>query len=89
MVYFYVETTASFCGTIPQITLLYFFRTVHYIAGPGIGYRIVKSGKDPYIPAYFPTIPSMYDTDFVGAGSIAFSPDDSGSDDIFKSRSLK
>lgn len=65
-----------------------YFRTVHYIAGPGIGYRIVKSGKDPYIPAYFPTIPSMYDSDFVSAGSVPFSPDDSGSDDIFKSRYL-
>ncbi|XP_049866374.1 protein SPT2 homolog [Pectinophora gossypiella] len=59
-------------------------RTVHYIAGPGIGYRIVKGGKDPYIPAYFPTIPSKYDPDFVSAGSTAFSPDDSGSDDVFK-----
>ncbi|KAI5644062.1 insect cuticle protein domain-containing protein [Phthorimaea operculella] len=57
-------------------------RTVHYIAGPGIGYRIVKGGKDPYIPNYFPTIPSKYDPDFVNAGSTAFVPsvDDSGSD---------
>ncbi|KAL4703038.1 hypothetical protein ACJJTC_004097, partial [Scirpophaga incertulas] len=59
-------------------------RTVHYIAGPGIGYRIVKNGKDPYIPPYFPTIPSSFDPDFVSAGSSSYSPDDTGADDIFK-----
>lgn len=63
------------------------YRTVHYIAGPGIGYRIVKNGKDPYIPSYFPTIPSAYDPDFVNAAVPAsFSPDDTGSDDVFKSK---
>ncbi|KAM3961603.1 cuticular protein 73D [Aphomia sociella] len=60
-------------------------RTVNYIAGPGIGYRIVKNNKDPYIPSFFPTIPSAYDPDFVGAAaSTGFSPDDSGADDVFK-----
>ncbi|CAH0407902.1 unnamed protein product [Chilo suppressalis] len=60
-------------------------RTVHYIAGPGIGYRIVKNGKDPYIPAYFPTIPSAYDPDFINAGAASnYSPDDSSTDDVFK-----
>ncbi|XP_063360943.1 uncharacterized protein LOC134650049 [Cydia amplana] len=59
-------------------------RTVNYIAGPGIGYRIVKSNKDPYIPAYFPTIPSAYDSDFVSAGATGFSPDDTGVGDIFQ-----
>ncbi|XP_028162361.1 uncharacterized protein LOC114354271 isoform X1 [Ostrinia furnacalis] len=60
-------------------------RTVNYIAGPGIGYRIVKNSKDPYIPPFFPTIPSAYDPDFVNAaGSTNFSPDDSGTDDVFK-----
>lgn len=57
---------------------------MNYIAGPGIGYRIVKSNKDPYIPAYFPTIPSAYDSDFVNAGATGFSPDDTGTDDVFK-----
>ncbi|XP_060801078.1 uncharacterized protein LOC106141514 [Amyelois transitella] len=62
-------------------------RTVNYIAGPGIGYRIVKNNKDPYIPTSFPTIPSAYDPDFVNAAAAVtnFSPDDSGTDDIFKS----
>ncbi|XP_053603098.1 uncharacterized protein Cpr73D isoform X2 [Plodia interpunctella] len=61
-------------------------RTVNYIAGPGIGYRIVKNNKDPYIPSSFPTIPSAYDPDFVNAAAAVtnFSPDDSGSDDVFK-----
>ncbi|CAF4901529.1 unnamed protein product [Pieris macdunnoughi] len=66
-------------------------RTVHYIAGPGIGYRIVKNSNDPFIPSYFPTLPSQYDPDFndvtsVGA-SVApagFVPNDEGTDDVFK-----
>lgn len=68
--------------------LFCYFRTVNYIAGPGIGYRIVKSSKDPYIPPYFPTIPSAYDPDFVSAGAVNFSPDDSGTDDVFKGTSV-
>lgn len=80
-----IQQLLHFLGLSYNVLFWEFFRTVHYIAGPGIGYRIVKNGKDPYIPAYFPTIPSVYDPDFVSAGSIALSPDDSGSDDIFKS----
>ncbi|XP_041976209.1 uncharacterized protein LOC121730996 [Aricia agestis] len=61
-------------------------RTVNYIAGPGIGYRIVKNSKDPYIPINFPTIPSSYDPDFnTGSASdtsLQTGPD--GSDDVFK-----
>ncbi|XP_032511599.2 uncharacterized protein LOC116766052 [Danaus plexippus] len=62
-------------------------RTVHYIAGPGIGYRIVKNSNDPFIPSYFPTIPSPYDPAFNAGGSAgapAFAPSDEGSDDVFK-----
>ncbi|XP_072940588.1 uncharacterized protein Cpr73D [Epargyreus clarus] len=65
-------------------------RTVHYIAGPGIGYRIVKNSNDPFIPPYFPTIPSAYDPTFVNAGSSgsapgpSYAPDDTGGDDVFK-----
>lgn len=52
---------------------------MNYIAGPGIGYRIVKNSNDPYIPSHFPTIPSAYDPDFVGAGGTgAYSPVPSG-----------
>lgn len=61
-------------------------RTVNYIAGPGIGYRIVKNSNDPYIPPYFPTIPSQYDPEFVNAGSKygAGSPPAAVADDVFK-----
>ncbi|XP_075970874.1 cuticular protein 73D isoform X2 [Anticarsia gemmatalis] len=61
-------------------------RTVNYIAGPGIGYRIVKNSNDPYIPPYFPTLPSPYDPEFVNAGSKygAGNPPPSQSDDVFK-----
>ncbi|GBP27635.1 hypothetical protein EVAR_102890_1 [Eumeta japonica] len=69
-------------------------RTVNYIAGPGIGYRIVKKINDPYIPSYFPTIPSAYDPDFAnaagagssggGGGGGGYTPDDSSTDDVFK-----
>ncbi|XP_050681694.1 uncharacterized protein LOC126977060 isoform X2 [Leptidea sinapis] len=62
-------------------------RTVHYIAGPGIGYRIVKNSNDPFIPPYFPTIPSSYDPTFNDVGpvsaSVAPAYSDTG-DDIFK-----
>ncbi|XP_026739644.1 uncharacterized protein LOC113502321 [Trichoplusia ni] len=60
-------------------------RTVNYIAGPGIGYRIVKNSNDPYIPPYFPTIPSPYDPEFINAGSKygAGNPPPQ-SDDVFK-----
>ncbi|KOB69678.1 putative cuticle protein [Operophtera brumata] len=64
-------------------------RTVNYIAGPGIGYRIVKNSNDPHIPAYFPTIPSAYDPEFVNAGGAysprpGVAPSDPGADDVFK-----
>ncbi|XP_037978543.2 collagen alpha-1(I) chain isoform X1 [Plutella xylostella] len=60
-------------------------RTVHYIAGPGIGYRIVKNGRDPFIPPGFPTIPSAYDPDFINAAAApSFSPDDTNAEDVFK-----
>ncbi|KAJ8732960.1 hypothetical protein PYW07_015559 [Mythimna separata] len=61
-------------------------RTVNYIAGPGIGYRIVKNSNDPYIPPYFPTLPSPYDPEFINAGSKygAGSPPAASADDVFK-----
>ncbi|CAG4977542.1 unnamed protein product [Colias eurytheme] len=65
-------------------------RTVHYIAGPGIGYRIVKNSNDPFIPSYFPTLPSQYDPAFNDVGPVvasvapAYAPNDEGSDDVFK-----
>ncbi|XP_014371753.2 uncharacterized protein LOC106721345 [Papilio machaon] len=63
-------------------------RTVNYIAGPGIGYRIVKNSKDPFIPPFFPTIPSSYDPDFVngaiGPSVASFTPDESAGEDVFK-----
>lgn len=62
-------------------------RTVHYIAGPGIGYRIVKNSNDPFIPPYFPTLPSPYDPAFSAAGSVgppAYASNDESSDDVFK-----
>ncbi|CAH2075521.1 unnamed protein product, partial [Iphiclides podalirius] len=63
-------------------------RTVNYIAGPGIGYRIVKNSKDPFIPPFFPTIPSAYDPDFVngaiGPSVASYTPDDTVGEDVFK-----
>nr|XP_026490034.1 uncharacterized protein LOC113396348 [Vanessa tameamea] len=62
-------------------------RTVHYIAGPGIGYRIVKNSNDPFIPSYFPTLPSAYDPAFNAGGSSgspSYTPNDESSDDVFK-----
>lgn len=63
---------------------------MHYIAGPGIGYRIVKNSKDPFIPPFFPTIPSAYDPDFVngaiGPSVASYTPDDTVGDDVFKGR---
>ncbi|CAK1552858.1 unnamed protein product [Leptosia nina] len=65
-------------------------RTVHYIAGPGIGYRIVKNSNDPFIPSYFPTLPSQYEPEFNDVSSVgasvapAFAPNDDGADDVFK-----
>ncbi|XP_034824897.1 uncharacterized protein Cpr73D [Maniola hyperantus] len=65
-------------------------RTVHYIAGPGIGYRIVKNSNDPIIPPYFPTLPSSFDPAFnavggsVGSVSPSFTSTDVGGDDVFK-----
>ncbi|XP_012550706.1 cuticular protein RR-1 motif 47 isoform X1 [Bombyx mori] len=63
-------------------------RTVNYIAGPGIGYRIIKNNKDA-IPSYFPTLPSPYDPTFTNAAPGGYSPPaapagDSDSDDVFK-----
>lgn len=49
----------------------------------------MKNSNDPHIPAYFPTIPSAYDPEFVNAGG-AYSPrpgvvpGDPGTDDVFK-----
>ncbi|XP_045446445.1 uncharacterized protein LOC123654592 [Melitaea cinxia] len=62
-------------------------RTVHYIAGPGIGYRIVKNSNDPFIPSYFPTLPSAYDPAFNAGGSSGsptFTSNDETNDDVFK-----
>lgn len=63
---------------------------MHYIAGPGIGYRIVKNSNDPFIPSYFPTLPSQFDPAFNDVGPAvvasvapAYAPDE-GSDDVFK-----
>lgn len=79
-----------FCLLFFYFLVLLFFklRTVNYIAGPGIGYRIVKNSNDPHIPAYFPTIPSAYDPEFVNPGG-AYSPrpgvvPNDASDDVFK-----
>ncbi|XP_030037180.2 uncharacterized protein LOC115452726 isoform X1 [Manduca sexta] len=63
-------------------------RTVNYIAGPGIGYRIIKNNKD-VIPPYFPTIPSAYDPTFTNAASGSYgssgpAPGDTSNDDVFK-----
>ncbi|KAJ0179723.1 hypothetical protein K1T71_004314 [Dendrolimus kikuchii] len=65
-------------------------RTVNYIAGPGIGYRIIKNNKDA-IPPYFPTLPSPYDPSFTSSsGGVGFSapgpppPPDTSADDVFK-----
>lgn len=69
---------------VPNKVIPKIFRTVHYIAGPGIGYRIVKSSTDPFIPPYFPTIPSAYDPDFIAASVGSYAPDDTGPEDVFK-----